>query len=235
MLGMDASIVRAVTGALLLVIVIAGCGGSSRSKTASPTVKRLSVHVLSPDDGVRTRADRVTVRGTVAPDDADVQVVGRDAQVGDGVFTVSVPLHAGANTLDVVASRNGSAPVSTSITVTRAKPRHRVSTATSVAIATGTSTAEPPAAASGDWPGGSGYTVILASLSSETQARSQQAQATSAGLDAGVLYSSNFRSLRPGYWVVFSGVFSSQGDAVRRTSRAKSLGYATAYPRFISP
>jgi SPOR domain len=93
----------------------------------------------------------------------------------------------------------------------------------------------PAGSASGDWSGGAGYTVVLASLSSESAARGQQARATAAGLDAGVLFSSRFRSLRPGYWVVFSGVFGAQADAARRAAHAKELGYAQAYPRYVAP
>jgi hypothetical protein len=48
-----------------------------------------------------------------------VQVAGQSAQVGSGVFTTSVPLQPGANQLDVVASAQGSAPVTTTIAVTR--------------------------------------------------------------------------------------------------------------------
>jgi hypothetical protein len=87
----------------------------------------------------------------------------------------------------------------------------------------------------GDWPGGSGFTAILASLPSEAEAASTQADATTRGLDAGVLYSSNFSSLRPGYWVVFSGAFPNASGAAARTRRAHELGFADAYPRFVSP
>lgn len=92
----------------------------------------------------------------------------------------------------------------------------------------------PPSPSSDDWPGGSGYTTILVSVTSEAEARRVQATASARGLDAGVLYSSNYRSLRPGYWVVFSGTSASKQDADRRTARAKSLGFANAYPRFVS-
>jgi hypothetical protein len=87
---------------------------------------------------------------------------------------------------------------------------------------------------SDDWPGGSAYTTILASVSSEAEARRIQTQASGRGLDAGVLFSTNYRSLRSGYWVVFSGTSSRKGDADQRSARAKSLGYASAYPRFVS-
>jgi len=106
--------------------------------------------------------------------------------------------------------------------------------ATAPSTPTGTGDQEHNAS-SGDWPGGSGFTAILASLSSEAEANSIQAEATAGGLDAGVLYSSNFSSLRPGYWVVFSGVFPDASGAATRTTRAHELGYADAYPRFVSP
>jgi hypothetical protein len=86
-----------------------------------------------------------------------------------------------------------------------------------------------------DWPGGSGYTTILASLPSKAAALRVQAMARERGLDAGVLYSTRYSSLRPGYWVVFSGKSAGQRKADRRTARAKSLGYGKAYPRFVSP
>ncbi len=87
----------------------------------------------------------------------------------------------------------------------------------------------------GDWPGGSGYSAMLGAFSSEANARARQLEATELGLDAGVLYSSNFSSLRPGYWVVFSGTFASQEEAADRAERAGELGYADSYPRFVSP
>jgi hypothetical protein len=88
---------------------------------------------------------------------------------------------------------------------------------------------------SDDWPGGSGYTAILASVSSEGEARSIQTEATGKGLDAGVLFSGDYSSLRPGYWVVFSGVFQDADDADGRAGHAHELGYSDAYPRFVSP
>jgi S1-C subfamily serine protease len=87
----------------------------------------------------------------------------------------------------------------------------------------------------GDWPGGTGYTVILASKGSETEARTIQAEASASGLDAGVLFSSDFRSLRPGYWVVFSGIYDSQSAAAQAATDARDIGFSDAYSRFVSP
>ncbi|MEX2449181.1 MAG: protein kinase [Solirubrobacterales bacterium] len=87
----------------------------------------------------------------------------------------------------------------------------------------------------GDWPGGNGYSAMLGAFSSEWRAQDRQREASERGLDAGVLYSSNFSSLKPGYWIVFSGSFASSSEAAERTQRARSLGYSDSYPRFVSP
>jgi hypothetical protein len=70
---------------------------------------------------------------------------------------------------------------------------------------------------------------------SEAEARSIQVEATGRGLNAGVLFSTDCSSLRPGYWVVFSGAFSSVEDAEARVAHAHELGYSDAYPRFVAP
>lgn len=94
---------------------------------------------------------------------------------------------------------------------------------------------EPSEPSLGDWPGGSGYSAMLGAFSSEENARAFQREAAELGLDVGVLYSSNFSSLRPGYWVVFSGAFTTQDEAAAQVARAQQLGYADSYPRFVSP
>ena len=53
------------------------------------------------------------------------------------------------------------------------------------------------------------------------------------GLAAGVLYSSNYRSLRRGFWVVFSGTSRTRQQASLRTSQVRSRGYRNAYTRFV--
>ena len=118
--------------AFFFVAVVGACGGSDGNDSAAeatarqPTDAAVSVQIAAPADGSSVRADRVTVRGTVTPPDAAVQIVGRTAQVGNGVFTASVPLRRGPNTIDVVASAESAAPASETITVTsrrRSPPR----------------------------------------------------------------------------------------------------------------
>jgi len=107
-----------VSAALSAVLAATGCGGSQTAAGNS----NVQIQISAPTDGSSVTADRVTVRGTVIPADATVQILGRPAQVGNGVFTGSVPLHSGVNTIDVVASAAGLAPTSTTIEVTRRAP-----------------------------------------------------------------------------------------------------------------
>lgn len=86
-----------------------------------------------------------------------------------------------------------------------------------------------------DWPGGSGYTAMLGAFKVESDARSRQHEATLRGIDAGVMWSSDYSSLNPGYWAVFSGTFQTSSEARDRANRAKELGYTDSYPRFVSP
>jgi hypothetical protein len=50
----------------------------------------------------------------------------------------------------------------------------------------------------------------------------------------GVLNSSRFASLHPGYFVVFSGIFESQAEATSALPRARSA-FPLAYQREIVP
>jgi hypothetical protein len=100
------------------------CGFADDDAKSTTGASSVRIQITAPVDGSSIRADRVTVRGTVTPPEATVQILGQSAQVGNGVFTGSVPLHRGANSIDVVASSAGAAPASMTITVKRpsAKP-----------------------------------------------------------------------------------------------------------------
>lgn len=109
-----------------------------------------------------------------------------------------------------------------------------VETTPEVTTTTSPTPPPPPPEPEDDWPGGSAYTAMLGAFSVESNAWARQREATDRGLDAGVLWSSDYSSLTPGYWVVFSGSFPSSAEAAERASRAKELGYTDSYPRFVS-
>jgi SPOR domain len=86
------------------------------------------------------------------------------------------------------------------------------------------------------WPATNGYTIVLASLplsGGARAARSKALAAVKAGLPkVGVLVSSSYPSLQPGYYVVFSGVFPSLEEAQSALQAAKS-SFPSAYARPI--
>ena len=90
------------------------------------------------------------------------------------------------------------------------------------------------------WPSGTnGYTVVLNSVPTsggKAQAVRLAKAALHSGLeDVGVLDSSRYSSLHPGYYVVFSGVFDSLAETQSTLSGARSNGYPSAYARPITP
>lgn len=94
----------------------------------------------------------------------------------------------------------------------------------------------PKASAGGGWPSAvAGYTVALASDVVPSDAEVAAAKARSAGLSGvGVLWSSRDSSLRPGYWFVFSGVYSTASEARGAVPRAVRAGFADAYVRRVA-
>jgi hypothetical protein len=95
----------------------------------------------------------------------------------------------------------------------------------------------PPAQELIEWPQGqNGWTIVLASSpqSSGRAAAVREGQAAlDAGLtDVGVLNSDEFSSLHPGYFVVFTGIYSSESEARGALDAAKALK-PQAYPRQI--
>ena len=88
------------------------------------------------------------------------------------------------------------------------------------------------------WPDSDGYTVILQSIpagTSRANAVRTAKRALAAGLpQVGVLESANFSSLHPGYYVVFSGVYSSNAAASAHISAAEQAGFSATYVRPIT-
>jgi hypothetical protein len=96
----------------------------------------------------------------------------------------------------------------------------------------------PPPRTLVEWPPSQdGYTVVIASLPAaggRAQALRKAREALRSGLrEVGVLDSGEFSSLHPGYYVVFSGIYANQRDALRAAPRVQDL-YPVAYIRQIS-
>jgi hypothetical protein len=100
---------------------------------------------------------------------------------------------------------------------------------------------EPPVGPSGvaDWPTDEdGWTIALAAVPQTTGRAAAEARAAAArakGLpQVGVLDSSRYASLHPGYWIVFTGVYSSEAEATSALEEARSVS-RTAVVRRIVP
>jgi cell division septation protein DedD len=97
-----------------------------------------------------------------------------------------------------------------------------------------TPTVPTTGAAQDDWPGGDGFTVILASTTSPDDAVAFRDRVQATGRSAGLIESSLYATLEPDFWVVYSGVYTtreqalSQAEALRRT-------YPGAYAARIEP
>ena len=89
--------------------------------------------------------------------------------------------------------------------------------------------------ATGGWPAGtSAWTVVLKSASTQADAEQAASSASAAGVsETGVLLSADHRSLRPGYWVAFSGVLTHD-EAGGRATAAHAAGFSDAYVRYVS-
>ena len=90
-----------------------------------------------------------------------------------------------------------------------------------------------------DWPPGEdGWTVALASLPQTDGRRVALARARKArakGLaQVGVLDSSRYASLHPGYWIVFTGIYSSEAEATSALESARKFTRTAAVRRVVS-
>jgi hypothetical protein len=139
--------------------------------------------------------------------------------LGYGVGVLQARLDQEPRALPAQAARSPSeAPV------TAAPPSEPVEEPTAEETETdaGTRTQAPTGAPGGGvpgWPAGrTGWTVVLASVRSETDANTHAQRVQASGQPAGVLFSSNFSSLRPGYYVVYSGILNTREEAAAQVS-----------------
>jgi len=90
-----------------------------------------------------------------------------------------------------------------------------------------------------EWPPGEdGWTVAIASLPQTGGRRAaieRARQARAKGLSqVGVLDSSRYASLHPGYWIVFTGIYSSEAEATSALDAARRFARTAAVRRVVS-
>jgi hypothetical protein len=115
---------------------------------------------------------------------------------------------------------------------------------TTTAPPTGTTRAAPPPPpppqALAVWPvGRGGWTIVLDSVpatNGREGAAAEAKQALRLGMkQVGVIDSSQFSSLHPGYFVVFAGIYGTEAEAQSHVIDAHRHGYRGPYPRRITP
>src|SRR3954454_6609068 len=89
------------------------------------------------------------------------------------------------------------------------------------------------------WPANeNGWTIVLVSYpktNGHDAAFQTSARAAKAGLQqVGVLDSSRYASLQPGYYVVFTGIYGSRSDADAGVATARQAGFGGSYSRQIA-
>jgi septal ring-binding cell division protein DamX len=151
----------------------------------------------------------------------------------------------GDDTEAISTATGGSLTVTESVSTLTA-PEPTTATTTGPAATTPTTrpatTAPPPPPANPaavSWPRDRrGWTIVLLSLptaNGREAASDQAARARQRGLRrVGVLDSSRYASLHPGYYVVFQGVYSSEAEAASSLQRARAV-FPNAYQREIVP
>jgi hypothetical protein len=181
-----------------------------------PVLLFLVLTIVATAAAVAAGSPRKNGNDTIAGTDTPV-TVGPGAPQGT-VSSTGVP----RNTLP-------NAPTPTISTGTLPTPPGTPSTATST-----TPAPAPDPNALVAWPAGkSGYTIVLESIpasSGRAAAVARARQAKQRGVkDVGVLVSSQYSSLHPGYFVVFSGIYASQAQASAALPAVHGRGYPDAY------
>jgi hypothetical protein len=104
---------------------------------------------------------------------------------------------------------------------------------TTPTFTTPTTTPTTPSSGADTWPDGtSGWTVILASTTSQSDATAFRDQVRGTGRSAGLIDSSLYATLEPGYWVVWTGVYSSRTEAINQAEILRAT-YPGAYAQRI--
>ena len=148
-------------------------------------------------------------------------------------IAVSTSDEADGSFIDVTTTQSVSVPTTDTV------PTEPTTTApTETQPPTTTEPEPPPRPQIVEWPPSqNGYTLVIASMptsNGRALALRKAREALRSGLpEVGVLDSGEFSSLHPGYYVVFSGIYASQREALRGIGRVQRL-YPAAYMRQIS-
>lgn len=83
------------------------------------------------------------------------------------------------------------------------------------------------------WPDKDGWTVVVFGFPEQSRANDRAADLQADGFESGVLFSTDYGSLCPGFYVVFSGVFGTKTQAENQEKRLRGK-YQGMYVRKIT-
>jgi len=155
----------------------------------------------------------------------------RDHAAKPAIATTNVPLGPGATHATVPVASRSTLPNAPQPTITTGPLPTAPGT---VPTATGTTRTTPNPNALTVWPAGeNGFTNVLESLpvtGGRAKALARAKRALRNGLrDVGILVSSEYSSLHPGYFVVFAGIYRTQAEAVAGLPSVQAKGFPDAY------
>ncbi|HLM33994.1 MAG TPA: hypothetical protein VK285_07975 [Gaiellaceae bacterium] len=161
----------------------------------------------------------------------------KDEEKGRLVVSTGVGKTATVGTIDPGTETIGS---TASIETITGPTTQTIATLDTSTLTTSTTVTTTPSGNIRSWPSGKeGYTVILASVEvskGRDDAERKANQAIANGLtNIGILTSSDFLTLNPGYYVVFMGVYDTVAGAQSGLATARSRGFPLAYVREVSP
>jgi hypothetical protein len=145
------------------------------------------------------------------------------------------PTTTGVPTIDTLTTGTITIGPPTTTGTTTTFPTTTTGTTTTGTTTTGTTTGSGGIIS---WPARDGYTVVLRSTPTSQgrgPAESTAQQARNNGLpEVGILESSDYSSLNPGYYVTFTGVYDTENEAENALPRARTSGFPTAYVREVA-
>jgi hypothetical protein len=158
---------------------------------------------------------------------------GEDGEAGPSIGPV---VSTGLSTTDTVGIITQPPTVTIVPPTTTFAPTTTLSTTSTTTTSSTTTTTSSGNVA---WPAGKdGFSIFLKSVPTSegrSQADAAADRARANGLtQVGVLNSSDYRSLNPGYWVTFTGIYDTESQANSGLTNARSKGFPTAYVRRVA-
>jgi septal ring-binding cell division protein DamX len=148
-------------------------------------------------------------------------------------------IHATTTPTTPTTATTPSTPTTSTTSTTPTTPTTPTTSTTPTTPTTPTTAAAPPLTTPNGtrlevWPPGlSGWTVALATTSTEAEAQTTAQQIASNGIQVGILDSSQHPRLKPGVWIVFTGRYPTQAQAEQVVTALQAVGQQQAVAKLV--